>query len=54
LLIPQTKREVIDGNTVFFYTGLLWMKRIIIDAEQWAGMPPTTEQKHAERSALHK
>ena len=54
LLIPQTKRELIDGSTVFSYTGLLWMKRIIIDAEQWAGLPPTTEQKHAERLALHK
>jgi hypothetical protein len=29
------------------------IKRIIIDKEQWVGVSPTIEQKHAERSALH-
>lgn len=54
LLIPQTKREVVSGSTVFSYTGLLWVKEIKIETEQWAGLAPTTEQKHAERLALHK
>ena len=52
LLVPQTKREVVNGNTVFSYTGLIRMKGIIIDSEQWAGATPTVEQKHAERSAM--
>jgi|AACY02.14.fsa_nt_gi hypothetical protein len=54
LLIPQTTREVNEeGNILFSYTGLVRIKRIIIDKEQWSGLPPTVEQKHAERSALH-
>ena len=52
-LIPQTTREVVSGNPIFSYTGLAWIKRIIIDKEQWVGETPTIEQKHAERSALH-
>ena len=52
-LIPQTTREVVNGNPIFSYTGLVRIKRIIIDKEQWAGLPPTIEQKHTERSALH-
>ena len=52
-LIPQTTREVVDKKTIFSYTGLKRIKRIIIDAEQWSGVAPTVEQKHAERSALH-
>lgn len=52
-LIPQTTREVVNGNTIFSYTGLKRIKRIIIDEEQWSGIAPTVEQKHAERSALH-
>ncbi len=54
LLIPQTTREVNEeGNILFSYTGLVRIKRIIIDKEQWVGVSPTIEQKHAERSALH-
>lgn len=52
-LIPQTTREVVDEKTIFSYTGLKRIKRIIIDAEQWSGVAPTVDQKHAERSALH-
>lgn len=52
-LIPQTTREVVDGKTIFSYAGLKRIKRIIIDEEQWSGVAPTIEQKHAERSALH-
>ncbi len=52
-LIPQTTREVVDGEPIFSYTGLARIKRIIIDKEQWVGVSPTIEQKHAERSALH-
>lgn len=52
-LIPQTTREVVDGKTIFSYTGLVQIKGIVIDKEQWSGLPPTVEQKHAERSALH-
>ena len=52
-LIPQTTREVVNGNPIFSYTGLVRIKRITIDKEQWAGLPPTIEQKHTERSALH-
>jgi hypothetical protein len=54
LLIPQTTRELNEeGNIIFSYTGLVQIKRITIDKEQWSGLPPTIEQKHAERSALH-
>lgn len=52
-LIPQTTREVVDGKTIFSYTGLVRIKGIVIDKEQWSGVAPTVEQKHAERSALH-
>ena len=52
-LIPQTTREVVNGNPIFSYTGLVRIKKITIDKEQWSGLPPTIEQKHAERSALH-
>ena len=52
-LIPQTTREVVNGNPIFSYTGLVRIKRITIDKEQWSGLPPTIEQKHTERSALH-
>lgn len=52
-LIPQTTREVVDGKTIFSYTGLVWIKGIVIDKEQWSGLPSTLEQKHAERSLLH-
>lgn len=53
LLIPQTTREVVDGKTIFSYTGLVRIKGITINKEQWSGIAPTVEQKHAERSALH-
>ena len=53
LLIPQTTREVVNGNPIFSYTGLVRIKKITIDKEQWSGLPPTIEQKHTERSALH-
>ena len=54
LLIPQTTRELNEeGNIIFSYTGLVQIKRITIDKEQWSGLPPTIEQKHTERSALH-
>lgn len=55
LLIPQTTRELNEeGNILFSYTGLVQIKRITIDKEQWSGVAPTVEQKHAERSLLHK
>jgi hypothetical protein len=54
LLIPQTTRELNEeGNPIFSYTGLVRIKRIVVEKEQWSGLPPTIEQKHTERSALH-
>ena len=53
LLIPQTTRSFdSSGSVVFSYSGLKRLKSIIIDSEQWSGVAPTVEQKHAERSAL--
>ena len=52
-LIPQPTREVVNGNPIFSYTGLVWIKRIVVEKEQWSVLPPTIEQKHTERSALH-
>jgi hypothetical protein len=52
-LIPQTTREVVDGEPIFSYTGLVRIKSIMVVKEQWVGVSPTIEQKHAERSALH-
>jgi hypothetical protein len=53
LLIPQTKREVENGSTIFSYCGLVRTKKIEIVTEQWAGEPVSSEQKHLERVALN-
>ena len=53
LLIPQTKREVENGNSVFKYCGLIHVKKVEIITEQWAGEPVSSEQKHLERVALN-
>jgi hypothetical protein len=53
LLAPQTKRQATEsGETVFLYAGLLRIKRIIVDTEQWAGAPVSLKDKHSERSAM--
>ena len=53
LLLPQNRRETTSsGEVVFNYAGLLRVKKICVETEQWAGATPTVEQKHSERSAL--
>jgi hypothetical protein len=52
-LIPQNNRIVHPDKSVEFrYSGLLWVKRIVIETEQWAGRTPSTEEKAQERIAL--
>jgi hypothetical protein len=52
-LVPQNNRVVLeDKSVVFNYAGLLHIKSIVVESEQWAGAAPTVEQKHSERSAL--
>lgn len=52
-LVPQNNRVVLeDKSVVFNYAGLLHIKSIVVESEQWAGATPTVEQKHAERSAM--
>lgn len=52
-LIPQNNRIVCPDKTVIFqYAGLLHIKRIVIETEQWAGKTPSTEEKAQERIAL--
>ncbi|MFM6604929.1 MAG: hypothetical protein ACKPH3_12760, partial [Dolichospermum sp.] len=52
LLIPQNRRQVIDGEIVFCHSGLTRIKEIIIDSEQWSGIPVSLQEKHLERSTL--
>ncbi|MFM6882010.1 MAG: hypothetical protein ACKPKK_15395 [Dolichospermum sp.] len=54
LLIPQNKKETVNGEIVFLYSGLLRMKGIIIDSEQWAGVPVSLQEKHLERQIAPK
>ncbi|MFM6223300.1 MAG: hypothetical protein ACKPKT_06725 [Dolichospermum sp.] len=54
LLIPQNRRQVIGGEIVFLYSGLLRMKGIIIDSEQWSGIPVSLQEKHLERQIAPK
>lgn len=52
-LVPQNNRVVLeDKSVVFNYAGLLHIKSIVVESEQWAGAAPSLEQKHSERSAL--
>ncbi len=53
LLVPQTRREVENGNSVFKYCGLVRIKKIEITSEQWAGEPVSAQEKHLERVALN-
>lgn len=52
LLVPQTRREVENGSTVFSYCGLVRIKKVEIISEQWAGEPASAQEKHLERVAL--
>jgi hypothetical protein len=53
LLAPQNKREVDGGgNVTFNYSGLLHIKKIIVESEQWSGVAVSTEQKAKERALL--
>ncbi|MFM6344077.1 MAG: hypothetical protein ACKPFK_02880 [Dolichospermum sp.] len=54
LLIPQNKKETVNGEIVFLYSGLLRMKGIIIDSEQWSGIPVSLQEKHLERQIAPK
>jgi hypothetical protein len=51
-LAPQNKRGTTqDGQVIFSYAGLLRILKIEVVTEQWAGVTPTAEDKHLERSA---
>ncbi|MFM5938988.1 MAG: hypothetical protein ACKPKT_05580 [Dolichospermum sp.] len=54
LLIPQNRRQVIDGEIVFCHSGLTRIKEIIIDSEQWSGIPVSLQEKHLERQIAPK
>lgn len=53
LLLPQNNRTTTEtGEVVFNYAGLLQVEEIKIVTKQWAGISPSLEQKHQERTQL--
>ena len=50
LLVPQNKKEIVNREAVFNYSGLLRILDIKVISEQWAGNPVSLQEKHSERS----